>query len=105
MSRMRLFLFMQPIVIRCRNKNKIHNKKFDPDEDKGKILVVLEGNSIFAKCSGGKHNCKRWTKIELPGVDKNFFENAPLKQSIMPFNFKFPLEGDDIKQAPVLIED
>ena len=93
-------------VIRCRNIKKLHNKDFRPTEDKGAILVVLEGNSIFAKCGGNKNTCGHWTKIDvtLPGIDLDF-DKAALKQSIMPKNYKFPLQGKDIEPAPILIED
>lgn len=94
-------------VIRCRNIRKLHNKDFTPNEDKGAILVVLQGNSIFSKCGGSKNTCGHWTKIDVayPGIDDFDFKKAALSQSIMPRKFTFPLQGKDIEPAPILIED
>jgi hypothetical protein len=101
----RLFLFMP--VVRCRNSKFKHNDSFGKYEDKGKILFILQDNSIYAKCSGTKNNCKRWTKVEInyPGIEDLDFSKAALTQTVMTKNFTFPLKGKDIEPAPILIED
>ena len=93
-------------VIRCRNSKKRHNQDFDQKEDKGGILFVLDGNSIYTICRGDRHSCKRWSKVDVsfPGI-KIDFSKAALKQEVMPKNFRFPLDGKDIKQAPIIVED
>ena len=86
-------------VLRCRNKesHKIKNGK-------GKILVVFDGNDIYAYCND--RGCKRWTKItvSIPGININF-SNAAITQQVMPDNFKFEIGMDgDIESAPVCIK-
>ncbi|MCP4651136.1 MAG: hypothetical protein GY853_13805 [PVC group bacterium] len=71
------------------------------------MLIVFDGNSIYAKCKGSNnHNCKRWTKIDVdfPGI-KIDFEKAALKQTAMPKKFRFEMAGKDIQHAPIVIED
>ena len=87
-----------PEVARCRN-NRVHFRS----DGVGNILFVMEGNSIYAKCTD--RGCKRWTRMEisLPGVNIDF-SNAALIQSLMPKNFKFDIVDKDIKRAPVIIK-
>jgi len=94
-------------AIRCRNTKIDHNPKIEEFKDRGGLLFVLMGNSIYAKCNGKSNYCRHWTKLEVsfPGIDLDF-GNAALRQSVMPKYFKFPKpQGKDINPATVLIED
>ena len=50
------------------------------------MVLMLDGNSIYAKCNHG--NCGRWTKLtfDIPGV-KLDFSKAGMVQRTMPKNF------------------
>lgn len=62
----------------------------------GNIVLMFQGNSIFAKCDRG--GCKRWTKLSIsfPGVEVDF-SKAAFSQKTMPKNFTL---GNSIPPTP-----
>jgi hypothetical protein len=88
-----------PQVLRCRNST--HEKSI---KKVGNILIVLEDNFIYARCTD--RGCKRWVQIgvNVPGVELNFAD-VGFTQKLMPKGFKFKSIDGDIERAPVIIEE
>ena len=56
-------------VVRCRDRN-------SHGDVPGNILAVLDGDTIYLRCSDRK--CRSWTRVQIsiPGVNLNFADAA-----------------------------
>jgi len=90
---------MKPKAIRCASKN-VHKGPFVvKGQTAHNMLLVVDGDCIYAKCPD--KGCKRWNrvKITIPGVNLDLSKVA-FTQDIMPKGFVFGAETDLYKSAP-----
>ncbi|HUX56736.1 MAG TPA: hypothetical protein VMV77_07170 [Bacteroidales bacterium] len=85
--------------VRCQAENHLkHN------QSGGNMVMILEGNSIYAKCGHG--TCQKWTRLTLsiPGVDLDFTRVAYVQETL-PKTFKVGNSCPPVppKRIPVVV--
>ena len=88
---------MNTIFVKCNNPEK--HTYHDREKGEGNILLFMNGNKLYVKCSN--QYCKRWNEISIniPGVTLDF-SKATFTQELKPKGHKFMA-----KDAMVVIKE
>jgi len=85
--------------VRCQAENHLRH-----NASGGNMVMILEGNSIYAKCGHG--TCQKWTRltVNIPGVNFDF-SNVSFTQETLPKTFKVGNSMPPVppKRIPVVV--